>query len=150
MKSTLKRSEKLAGGLKPGIINTKLQYKAAMARVEQIFATKPGSAEGDELELLLLLVEKYEEEAFPISLPDPVTAIRFRMEQQDLKPKDLVPLIGSKSRVSEVLSGRRPLSLVMIRNLFAELGIPADVLLQEMTTGVAEKRFQARTGSRRE
>lgn len=136
MKSMLKRSENLTGGLKPIIIKTKPQYEAAMARVEQIFAANPGTAEGDELELLLLLVEKYEEETFPIDLPTPVAAIRFRMDQQDLKPKDLVPLIGSKSKVSEVLSGRRPLSLAMIRNLVAGLDIPADVLLQETTIAV--------------
>ncbi len=139
MKSTLKRSEKLAGAWKPEIIKTKSQYKAAMARVEQIFASKPGTPAGNELELLLLLVEKYEEDAFPISRPHPVAAIRFRMDQQDLKPKDLVPLLGSKSKVSEVLSGRRPLSLAMIRNLVAELSIPADILLQETPIDVREK-----------
>ena len=139
MKSTLKRSEKPTAGLKPRIIKTKSQYAAAMARVDQIFAAKPGSVEGDELELLLLLVEKYEEEVFPIALPDPVAAIRFRMDQQDLQPKDLIPLIGSKSKVSEVLSGRRPLSLAMIRNLVAGLGLPADVLLQETIVEVGGK-----------
>ena len=82
-------------------------------------------------ELLLLLVETYEEAAFPIDLPEPVAAIRFRMEQQELKPKDLVPYIGSKSKVSEVLNGRRPLSLTMIRKLVTGLGIPAEVLLRE-------------------
>jgi len=91
------------------------------------------------LELLLLLVEKYEEQAFPIGLPSPVAAIRFRMGQQGLTPKDLVPLIGSKSRVSEVLSGHRPLSLAMIRSLAAGLGIPAEVLLQ-VTHGRAHPR----------
>jgi HTH-type transcriptional regulator/antitoxin HigA len=91
---------------------------------------KPGTAKGDELELLLLLVEKYEEQAFPIDLPDPIAALRFRMEQANLKPKDLVPYIGSKSKVSEVLSGQRPLSLTMIRKLVAGLGIPAEVALR--------------------
>ena len=82
------------------------------------------------MELLLLLVEHYEEKAFPIDLPDSVSAIRFRMEQQDLKPKDLIPFIGSKSKVSEVLHGQRPLSLSMIRKLMTNLGISAEVLLQ--------------------
>ncbi len=120
--------------MKPQIIKTMLQHTSAMARVAQIFTAKPGTAAGDELELLLLLIDNYEAQAFPIGLPDPISAIRFRMDQQDLGPKDLVPYIGSKSKVSEVLSGRRPLSLTMIRNLVAGLGLPADVLLQETTT----------------
>jgi HTH-type transcriptional regulator / antitoxin HigA len=114
----------------PKVIKTEKQYEAAMARVEVIFDAKPGTAKGDELELLLLLVEKYEEKAYPIGLPDPITAIRFRMEQQNLKPKDLVPYIGSKSKVSEILNGQRELSLTMIRKLVTGLGIPAEVLLQ--------------------
>lgn len=113
------------------IIKSDRDYKAAMARIDQIFAAKPRTPEGDELEILLLLVEKYEQEAFPIDLPDPVTAIRFRMDQQGLKQKDLEPYIGSKSKVSEVLSGRRALSLTMIRKLVAGLGIPAEVLLRQ-------------------
>jgi len=117
--------------MKPKVIKTEADYEAAMARVEEIFDAKPRTAKGDELELLLLLVEKYEEKAYPIGLPDPITAIRFRMEQQKLKPKDLVPFIGSKSKVSEVLSGQRELSLTMIRRLVTGLGIPAEVLLQE-------------------
>jgi HTH-type transcriptional regulator/antitoxin HigA len=113
------------------VIKTDKQYKSAMARIDEIFSARPRTPEGDELELLLLLVEKYEEEVFPIDLPDPVTAIRFRMDQQGLKQKDLEPYIGSKSKVSEVLSGRRELSLTMIRKLVTGLGIPAEVLLRE-------------------
>src|SRR5690606_3858718 len=101
------------------------EHAVAMARIEEIFDATPGTPEGDELELLTLLVEKYEEEAFPIDLPDPVAAIQFRMEQQGLKPKDLIPYLGSASRVSEVLGGKRPLSLSMIRRLVDDLGIPA-------------------------
>ena len=100
-----------------------------MARIEKIFDAKPGTAKGDELELLLLLVETYEDDAYPIDPPDPVAALRFRMEQQGLSPKDLIPYIGSKSKVSEVLSGKRRLSLAMIRKLVAGLGIPAEVVL---------------------
>ena len=85
--------------------------------------------QGDELELLSLLVHEYEERVFPMDKPNPVEAIRFRMEQQGLKPKDLIPLLGSRSRVSEILSGRRNLSLKMIRALVSHLGIPAHVLL---------------------
>ena len=113
------------------IIKTDRDYRAAMARIDQIFAARPRTPEGDELAILLLLVEKYEEEKFPIDLPDPVTAIRFRMDQQGLKQKDLEPYIGSKSKVSEILSGRRELSLSMIRKLVAGLDIPPEVLLRQ-------------------
>lgn len=115
----------------PKVIKSKTQYERTMARVDEIFDAKPGTQEGDELELLLLLVEKYEEEHFPIGLPDPIAAIRFRMDQEKLKPKDLVPYIGSKSKVSEILNGQRELSLTMIRKLVNGLGIPAEVLLKE-------------------
>ena len=118
--------------MKPKVIKTKTDYAVAMARIEQLFNADPKTPEGDELELLTTLVELYEARAFPIDLPDPLTAIRFRMEQQGLKPKDIVPFIGSASKVSEVLSGQRGLSLSMIRNLITGLGIPAEVLLQKM------------------
>jgi HTH-type transcriptional regulator/antitoxin HigA len=113
------------------IIRTEAEHTAALARIEKIFAARPGTPEGEELELLTLLVEKYEEEAFPVDLPDALSAIRFRMEQQGLKAKDLVRFLGSPSRVSEVLSGTRPLSISMIRRLVAGLGIPAEVLLRD-------------------
>src|SRR5579864_2455433 len=117
--------------MKPKIIKTEAEYEATLARIEMIFDAKPGTAKGDELELLLLLVETYEDKAYPIDLPDPITALRFRMEQEGLRPKDLVPYLGSKSRVSEVLSGRRPLSLAMIRKLVTGLRFPAEVALRE-------------------
>ncbi|MFH0727146.1 MAG: ImmA/IrrE family metallo-endopeptidase [Pseudomonadota bacterium] len=117
--------------MKPKLIKTEADYEAALARTEEIFNAKPGSPEGDELELLITLVELYEEKTYPIDLPDPISAIRFRMEQQGLKAKDMIPYIGSASKVSEVLSGKRSLSLTMIRNLVNELGIPAEVLLRE-------------------
>ncbi len=144
MKSMLKQSNVL----KPKIIKTDKQYKATMTRVEEIFDAKPGTAKGDELELLLLLVETYEKSAYPIDLPDPITALRFRMEQEGLKPKDLEPFIGSKSKVSEVLSGRRPLSLTMIRKLVAGLRLPAEVALQE-TRGRSARPIKSRTNQRR-
>src|SRR5271156_4882576 len=103
--------------MKPKLIKTEAEYKATLARIEAIFDARPGTVKGDELELLLLLVETYEESAYPIDLPDPIEALRFRMEQAGLKPKDLIPYIGSKSKVSEVLSRQRPLSLTMIRKL---------------------------------
>lgn len=130
MSSTQTRSKKGGSPVTPKVIRTESQYEATLARIDAIFDAEPGTHEGDELELLALLVENYEEEAYPIGLPDPVSAIRFRMDQQGLKPKDLIPFIGSKSKVSEVLGGQRPLSLTMIRKLVTHLGIPAESLLQ--------------------
>ena len=116
--------------MKPKIIKTDADYQATLARIERIFDAKPGTAKGDELELLLLLVETYEDKTYPIDVPDPIAALRFRMEQDGLKPKDLIPYLGSKSKVSEVLSGRRPLSLTMIRKLVTGLHLPAEVALR--------------------
>lgn len=115
--------------MKAKVIKTESEYAAALARIEKLMEARPDSAQGDELELLSLLVHDFEEKVFPMDKPDPLSAIRFRTEQQGLEPKDLVPLLGSRSRVSEVLSGRRSLSLKMIRNLVRRLGIPAEVLL---------------------
>jgi len=116
------------------LITTEAEYRAAMARIKAIFSAKPGTRKGDELDLLVTLVEAYENKAFPIDLPDPITAIRFRMEQDGLKAKDLIPYIGSASKVSEVLAGKRSLSLTMMRNVRDGLGIPAEVLLKEPKT----------------
>lgn len=115
----------------PKIIKSEDDYNIALNRIEEIFDAKPGSPEFDEMELLVKLVEIYEDEKYPISAPDPISAIKFRMEQQGLKNKDLIPYIGSKSKVSEVLSGKRALSLNMIRKLNEGLGIPAEVLIKE-------------------
>ncbi len=115
--------------MKAKVIKTESEYEAALARIDKLMDAKRNTPHGDELELLVLLVQNYEDRVYPIAKPDPVTAIRFRMEQQGLEPKDLVPYLGSKSRVSEVLSGRRRLSLKMIRSLVSGLRIPADVLL---------------------
>lgn len=117
--------------MNPKIIKSEEDYNIALNRIEEIFDAKPGSPEFDEMELLVKLVEIYEDEKYPISAPDPISAIKFRMEQQGLKNKDLIPYIGSKSKVSEVLSGKRALSLNMIRKLNEGLGIPAEVLIQE-------------------
>jgi HTH-type transcriptional regulator / antitoxin HigA len=125
--STRKKSERFY----PKVIKSTVEYDRALSRVEELFASKPGTIEGDELELLLLLVENYEKKEFPIDLPDPIEAIRFRMEQAKLKQKDLIPILGSKGKVSEVLNGKRDLSLTMIRKLVNDLGIPPEVLLQE-------------------
>lgn len=117
--------------MKPKIIKSEAEYEATLARIEKIFDARPGTPKGDELELLLLLVETYENRVYPIDLPDPIEALRFRMDQQGLKPKDLVPYIGSKSKVSEVLNGQRPLSLTMIRKLVEGLHFPAEVALRD-------------------
>jgi HTH-type transcriptional regulator/antitoxin HigA len=113
------------------LIKTEADHAAALARIDAIFEARPGTPEGDELELLVHLVEEYEAARHPIDPPDPIEAIKFRMEQGGLKQVDLVSMIGNKSKVSEVLSGKRPLSLAMIRRLHKELGIPAHVLIRE-------------------
>ena len=112
-------------------IQTEAENEAALARLDEIFDAKLGTPDGDEAELLIALIETYERVAYPIDLPDPIEAIRFRMNQAELKSIDLIPFIGSASKVSEILSGKRPLSIAMIRKLVSGLGIPAEVLLQE-------------------
>lgn len=112
-------------------IKTEADYDAALEQIALLMDAKAGTPEADELEVLATLVECYEAEHYPINLPDPIAAIRFRMEQEDLSQRDLIPYIGSRSKVSEVLSGKRPLTLQMMRSLHQHLGIPADVLLQE-------------------
>ena len=118
--------------MKTKLIKTESEYAAVLARAEKLMDARAGTPQGDELEVLSLLIHDYEERVFPIAKPDPIAAIRFRMAQQGLTNKDLVPFLGSRSRVSEVLSGRRSLSLKMIRALVGGLRIPADVLLGEM------------------
>jgi HTH-type transcriptional regulator / antitoxin HigA len=125
--------------MKPKVIKSEADYEAALAAVEELWDAKPGSAEGDALELWSVLIETYEEEHHPIELPDPVEAIKFRMEQAGLKNKDLVPFIGSASKVSEVLNGKRALSMKMIRALHEGLGIPADVLIGETQKELPEE-----------
>lgn len=119
--------------MKPKIIRTESDYEAALERINVLMDgdPEPTSAAGEELELLCLLVGHYEEIHYPMDLPSPVDAIKFRMEQAGLKRKDMIPYIGSAPKVSEVLSGQRELSKTMIRNLVNGLGIPAEVLLQE-------------------
>jgi len=110
---------------------TKVDYRKALQRVSELMDAVPGTAECDELEVWGRLVDDYEREHFPIERPDPVAAIRFRMEQQGLTPTDLVPFIGSKSRVSEILNGKRTLTLRMIRNLHRALNIPLEALVYD-------------------
>ena len=112
-------------------IRTKADYKRALRDVSAYFDNEPepGSAEGDRFEILTTLVEAYEAKHFPIDAPDPIEAIRFRMEQGGLTVKDLVPSIGQPNRVYEVLNRKRGLTLEMIRNLHRNLGIPAESLI---------------------
>jgi HTH-type transcriptional regulator/antitoxin HigA len=115
----------------PKIIKNEKDYKAALARINDLMEADPDTPEGNELDLFVTLVELYEKAAYPIDLPNPVEAIKFRMEQLGLKQKDLIPFMGSRSRVSEVFSHQRPLSISMIRKLHHGLGIPAEILLRE-------------------
>lgn len=112
------------------LIKTEEDYKEALKLADELFDAKPDTPEGDKLELIVTLIEIYEKEHFPIDNPTPIEAIKFRMDQMGLLPKDLVPFIGSKSKVSEILSGKRTLSLNMIRQLASGLNIPVEVLIQ--------------------
>lgn len=111
-------------------ITTEEEYEKALARLSEIFEADPESAEGMEAELLVTLIEKYEKEHYPISLPDPIEAIKETMDRKGLKDKDLVPAIGSKTTVSLVLNRKRALTIDMIRNLSTFLGLPVEVLIQ--------------------
>lgn len=112
-------------------IRTEADYKAALARIDVLMDAEQGTPEGEELDVLGDLVGLYESRYVPMGYPTPVEAIRFRMEQGELAPRDLIPFVGSRSKVSELLSGKRPLTMQMARALHAGLGIPADVLLQQ-------------------
>lgn len=115
-------------GLK--LLKTKRDYQTALERLEKIFDAKPGTASGDELEILGILIDKYELENYPIDFPDPIEAIKFRMEQLGYSQADLANVVGLKSRASEILNKKRKLTLEMIRNLHNALNIPTDVLIQ--------------------
>lgn len=113
------------------VIKTEKDYQKAIKRLELIFDAARNSKEGDELELLSLLIDNYEQEKVLIDFPDPIEAIKFRMEQLGYKQKDLAEALGLKSRVSEILNRKRKLTLDMIRKLNEELGIPTEVLVRE-------------------
>jgi HTH-type transcriptional regulator/antitoxin HigA len=112
-------------------IRNEADYENALERLEIIFDAKRGTEEGDELEILAIVIDNYENENFPIGMPDPISAIKFRMEQLGLKQKDLVEMVGFKSRVSEIMNRKRKLTLDMIRKLNANLHIPTEVLIQD-------------------
>jgi HTH-type transcriptional regulator / antitoxin HigA len=119
--------------IEPKIIKTEKQHRLYLAEVERLAMgdPAPGTRDGDRLELLAKLVEDYEKQRFEFGRPDPIEAIVFRMEEQGLRQKDLVPILGGKNRVSEILSGKRPLTLAMVRALTDALSIPAELLIQE-------------------
>lgn len=111
-------------------IKNEKDYNQALERLETIFDAMPGTPESDELEVLGILIDQYENEHFPIGLPDPIEAIKFRMEQMGYNQNDLANIVGLKSRASEILNRKRKLSLEMIRQLHERLNIPTDVLIQ--------------------
>lgn len=111
-------------------IKNKEDYEQALVRLEVIFDSKKGTDEGDELEILGMLIENYENEKFPVGFPDPIEAIKFRMEQLGYTQTDLANVVGLKSRASEILNRKRKLSLEMIRQLHDKLNIPTEVLIQ--------------------
>jgi HTH-type transcriptional regulator / antitoxin HigA len=119
----MKRNE-----IKP--IRTKKDYEVALAEVERLWGAKLGTSDGDRLDVLATLIEAYESTHYPMDPPDPVEAIKFRMEQQGLSRKDMESLIGTRTRVAEILNRRRNLSISMIRRLHKELGISAEVLIR--------------------
>jgi HTH-type transcriptional regulator/antitoxin HigA len=118
----------MKSNIKP--IRTERDYDAALREVERLWGAKSGTPDGDRLDVLATLIEAYEDKDYPMDPPDPIEAIKFRMEQQGLTRKDLEPLIGTRTRVAEVLNRRRGLSIEMIRRLHQTLGISAEVLIR--------------------
>jgi HTH-type transcriptional regulator / antitoxin HigA len=118
----------MATEIKP--IRTEADYEAALSEVERLWGAKSGTPKGDRLDVLATLVEVYEERRYPIDPPDPIETIKFRMEQQGLTRKNLEAMIGTRTRIAEVLSRKRALSIAMIRRLHETLGIPAEVLIR--------------------
>lgn len=117
--------------MKTRAIKTEEDYQNALARMEEIFHAPENSEEGDEAEVLSILIEKYEDQFYPIDNPDPIEAIKFRMEQLDMNQKDLAEILGYKSRVSEIFNRKRKLTLKMIRNLHEKMKIPYESLIAE-------------------
>jgi HTH-type transcriptional regulator/antitoxin HigA len=133
-------------------IRTEADYERALCRVEELWDSAEGSTESDEVDILTTLIEAYEREHYPIDLPDPVEAIKFRLEQTGKNSGALIGIIGQRTRVYEVMRGKRPLSLNMIRNLHEKLDIPAEVLIQPVRgrrVGVHRRGTSLRRGSMR-
>jgi HTH-type transcriptional regulator / antitoxin HigA len=116
-------------------LRTKADYERALREIERMWGAKEGTPQGNQLDVLATLVEAYEPKHFPIDPPDPIEAIRFRLEQQGLDPRALIGVIGGRGRVHEVMHGQRALSLTMIRRLHERFGIPAEVLIRPARTG---------------
>ena len=115
-------------------IRTKSDYRVALREVERLWDAEPGTPDGDRVEVLVTLIEAYEAKHHSIPAPDPIAAVQFMMEQKGLTRRDLEPAVGSRGRVSEVLTRKRPLTLPMVRALATLLDIPADVLVQDYPT----------------
>lgn len=130
-------------------IKTEKEYQEALKRMEELFDSPEGSNEGDEAEVLSLLIDEYEKENFPIESPDPIEAIKIRMEELNLKQIDLVPSIGGKSRVSEVLNRKRKLTVGMIRELTKKLDLPAELLIRDYPTSRIKKQPSKKKSNRR-
>lgn len=135
----------MATAIKVHPIHTEADYEAALAEVDTLMSAEPGTPAGDRLDVLVTLIQAYEARHWDIGTPDPIEAIRARMEQLNLRPRDLTPMIGGSGRVSEVLSRKRALTLPMIRKLSAGLDIRAEVLIQE--SRMARRRPAARRGT---
>ena len=125
-------------------IRTERDYEAALLEVERLWGAKLGTPEGDRLDVLATLIDSYEQTHHPMDPPDPIEAIKFRMSQQKLTRKQLEPLIGTRTRVAEILNRRRSLSIGMIRRLHSKLGISAEVLIRPSRTTTGGKRQIAR------
>ncbi len=117
--------------MKNAIIKTEEQYEAALDRLNELFDTDPSTIEGQEADLLALLIEDYEEQHYRIEAPDPIVAIKIRMEEMQIKQKDLIGIVGSKGIVSEVLNKKRKLTVKMIRNLSEYLKVTPTILIQD-------------------
>ncbi len=117
--------------MKIRVIKTEEDYQKALKRLEEIFHSPINTVEGDEAEVLSILIEKFEDEHYPIEAPDPIEAIKFRMEQLEMDNNDLAKIIGYKSRVSEIFNRKRKLTLKMIRNLHNKMNIPYEALLSD-------------------
>jgi len=130
-------------------IKTESDYAAAMHRIEAVWGAAPGTPEGDELEILVTLAEAYEHRHYPIDLPDPVEAIKFRLEQEGKDYRALIGVIGQRTRVYEVMRRARPLSLNMIRKLHNQFEIPAEVLIQPTRKPVRRTARSSRPAPRR-
>jgi HTH-type transcriptional regulator/antitoxin HigA len=125
----------MAAELRP--IRTEADYERALAEVARLWGAKCGTPRGDRLDILATLIDAYEARRYPMDPPDPIEAIRFRLDQQGLTRKDLEPLIGTRARVAEVMNRRRGLSIEMIRRLHEQLGIPAEILIRPTRRGKA-------------